>query len=197
MNRDEAWRIATGLVEQMRPFCGRIEIAGSIRRGKPEVKDIEMVAIPKFEEIKDAHGSLFGYCFESVNRLYEWAMRSGIRWIKPGVSEIIDWNPKPDGKYWRALLAEGIKLDLFLARPENFGAIYLIRTGSAEFSQAVVTHAKRIHKPCRDGFFTLSAQPVATPEEADVFSLLNLEYVEPRLRTDGSVLRSRQFARVE
>ena len=40
------------------------------------------------------------------------------------------------------------KLDLFLMRPENFEIIYLIRTGSKEFSPAVMGHAKH-NTPCQ------------------------------------------------
>lgn len=43
----EAKKIADDVLEQIRPHCFRAEIAGSIRRLKPEVKDIEIVAIPK------------------------------------------------------------------------------------------------------------------------------------------------------
>src|SRR3989344_1789872 len=43
----EAYAIATAIVEQLRPHCIRIEIAGSLRRKKSEVKDIDIVAIPK------------------------------------------------------------------------------------------------------------------------------------------------------
>lgn len=39
----EAHSIALAVLELLRPHCIRIEIAGSIRREKPEVKDIEIV----------------------------------------------------------------------------------------------------------------------------------------------------------
>lgn len=184
---DEAREQAEALVREIAPFCERVEIAGSVRRGRPEVKDIEIVAVPRWDEHPGA--DLFGDPVE-YNRLHEWAVgQSGIRWIKTGTPEVIDWQPKAAGKYWRGLLVGNTKLDLFLARPENFGAIFLIRTGSAEFSQAVVTHAKRIGKPCVEGFFHNGGEPVATPEEEDVFRLLSLAWVAPELRTDGSALR--------
>jgi DNA polymerase/3'-5' exonuclease PolX len=39
--------IAGRIVEALRPYCERIEIAGSLRREKPMVGDIEIVAIPR------------------------------------------------------------------------------------------------------------------------------------------------------
>ena len=45
MKHAEAKAIAEKYLLQLRPFSRRIEIAGSIRREKPEVKDIEIVMI--------------------------------------------------------------------------------------------------------------------------------------------------------
>lgn len=60
--------IALKLVERLHPYCEKIEIAGSIRRGKPLVKDIEIVTIPKMHY---QHG-LFGISSQVIsNELLE------------------------------------------------------------------------------------------------------------------------------
>jgi DNA polymerase/3'-5' exonuclease PolX len=87
---------------------------------------------------------------------------------------------------------EQIKLDLFIAGADNFGIIYAIRTGSAEFTTALVTHAKKVGVPSVDGYLTRDGERLATPEERDVFDLLNLEYVEPEQRRDGRDLRIKE-----
>ena len=46
MKYEEALKIAEEVKALLAPHCLRIEIAGSIRRKKPEVKDIEIVAYP-------------------------------------------------------------------------------------------------------------------------------------------------------
>lgn len=38
--------IASTVAKALEPFCDRIEVAGSIRRQKPEVRDIDFVLIP-------------------------------------------------------------------------------------------------------------------------------------------------------
>lgn len=183
-----AEQIARALAGEMAPHCARVEIAGSIRRGCPQVKDIELVAIPVWKEEEVASG-LFPEQ-ERVNLLHRWAKRAGITWIKPGTSQIVPWQPKPDGKYWRALLPTGIKLDLFIAEPENFGLIFAIRTGSAEFTTALVTRAKDVGLPSMDGYLTRDGERVATPEERDVFELLRLEWIDPgRRHSFGSLVR--------
>jgi DNA polymerase/3'-5' exonuclease PolX len=207
MHLNEAHAIADWLSSLMRPYCQRIEIAGSIRRRSDEVKDIELVAIPRFETKPGSELSLFETEPERVNLLYQWAKRETrpegklagrVRWIKPGTHDVIDWPIKEDGKYWRALVRGGIKLDIFLPCPENFGLIFLIRTGAKDFSSAILGYAKQ-HTPYETERSYLerhglkgkpesylverkTGQRVVTREERDVFALLNLKYVEPRQR---------------
>jgi DNA polymerase beta thumb len=188
MNLADARSIAEGLVERMAPFVERIEIAGSIRRQAPQVKDIEIIAIPKWEK-REVQDGLFDTKTVRVNLLHEWALTSGVHWIKPGTKEIIPWPLNPQGRYWRGLVptteTRAIKLDVFLTTPAGWGAILLVRTGSAEFSKAVVTHAKKINRPLFEGRLTIGGQAVETPEEEDVFRLLGLQYVEPSKRLTG------------
>ena len=47
MKWQQAWEIGMEVVEAMSPACDRIMIAGSVRRPKPEPKDIEIVYIPR------------------------------------------------------------------------------------------------------------------------------------------------------
>lgn len=48
MKLENAKQLADILLSKMSEYSERVEIAGSIRRGKPEVKDIEIVALPKW-----------------------------------------------------------------------------------------------------------------------------------------------------
>ena len=59
MDIGRALGIALRLVDDLESGCKRIEIAGSLRRGKPDVKDIEIAAIPRvtIEPVKDMFGS--------------------------------------------------------------------------------------------------------------------------------------------
>src|SRR5690348_6628702 len=115
MEYSKAKSIAEKIVSELKPHCERIEIAGSIRRKKPEVKDIEIVAIPKRYEI-----GLF----------------------ETGIATVVNQWQKVKGelpcKYTQRILPEGIKLDLFFAEHENWGLIFAIRTGSAEYSHKVL-----------------------------------------------------------
>ena len=175
--------MADDLVRQMRPFCHRIEIAGSIRRARQDVKDIEIVAIPQWSDLPGTGLTLFGGDEQRVNLLHRWSLSGAhdLQWIKPGTRHVEPWPPKPEGKYWRALAGERIKLDLFLATRDNWGIILAIRTGSAEFSQGLMTYAK--HKTCYhvEGGHLRDHKGTAleTREERDVFDALGIDWVEP------------------
>lgn len=188
----EAHAIADGLKREMSPFCHRIEIAGSIRRGRQEVKDIEIVAVPRWVE---SGLGLFDDGGEMKNLLLQWAFdaeaRGRLRWIKPGTPEIIPWSPRRDGKYWRGLVREAVKLDLFLTTAEQWGLIYLIRTGSAEFSQGVMTYVKHRtdYRISEGALRDEEGRSMPTPEEEGVFRLLGLDYVAPPERTGFEAVR--------
>lgn len=167
----------------MTPFCLRVAVAGSIRRQKSEVKDVEIVAIPRLGAPKDLFGD------EPRNLLYEWAQQmeqdQRIYWIKPGTEEVIRWRIKEDGKYWRGWLVKAeIKLDLFLTTTNTWGNTYLIRTGPAEFSARIVgKEAQRTGHSFRDGkLFNDLNQEVNCQEEADVFEALGISWIEPQAR---------------
>jgi DNA polymerase/3'-5' exonuclease PolX len=47
MELEDARRIAEAFVDHVKGQCHRIEIVGSIRRGRPMINDVDIVAIPK------------------------------------------------------------------------------------------------------------------------------------------------------
>jgi len=46
MELERAQKMATEIIVRLSPYCSRIELAGSIRRRKPFVNDIDLVLIP-------------------------------------------------------------------------------------------------------------------------------------------------------
>jgi len=160
MEYTKALEIAEKIKAELSPHCERIEIAGSIRRKKPEVKDIEIVAIPKPYEIG---------LFES------------------GIATIVNQWEKVKGelpcKYTQRILTEGIKLDLFFAVHANWGLIYAIRTGSADYSHKVLasTWVKKGYKSI-DGHLTWNENRVLVAEEKDLFERIGIPFIEPEKR---------------
>lgn len=161
MEYSKALIIAERIKSELAPHCERIEIAGSIRREKAEVKDIEIVAIPKPYDVG---------LFES------------------GIATVVNQWQKVKGdlpcKYTQRILPDGIKLDLFLAEVGNWGLIYAIRTGSAEFSHKVLATGwvKEGYKS-EGGYLMIEGRKIPTYEEEDLFKRLKIPFVEPNQRT--------------
>ncbi len=162
----EAAEIAKG---DLVPYCDRIEIAGSIRRRKEDVGDIEIVAIPKRVEV-----GLFG---DDTER-------------EPGFARVVNqWGKvKGDpqhGLYTQRILPVGIKLDLFVATPLNWGLIYAIRTGSADFSRYVLASGwvRSGYRSINGMLHTIeTGEPWPTPEEEDLFRAAGVAWIEPEKR---------------
>lgn len=156
----QALAIAEKTKAELAPYCHRIEIAGSIRREKQHVKDIEIVAIPKPYET----GIFAGGITTVVNK-----------WVKI--------KGELPCKYTQRILPEGIKLDLFFAEPDNWGLIYAIRTGSADYShhRLAIGWVRQGYKS-EDGYLTKDGQRIPVPEETDLFNLIKLPFCHPRDR---------------
>jgi DNA polymerase/3'-5' exonuclease PolX len=169
----KARHIADSLMNALMPGCWRIAPAGSIRREKDRVNDIEIVAIPRLSV--DIFGDPDGAT--ELQKIIARLVESGeLKRIKGG------------DKYQQyVVVRHGCKLDLFLANADTWGCIYTIRTGSAEFSHRLVT-PKSQGGLCPDGMrfsggrLSRHGALLATPEEADVFRELGLDWIEPRDR---------------
>lgn len=195
MKRIEALSIAQNLVEALTPSCEQIQIAGSLRRGNPEVKDIEIVAIPKLEieQVVDMFGHVLEtYEISTLDYMLELQLHS-IAWNKD--EETKRWGPR----YKRLRhITTGICCDLFITDKIRWGYQITIRTGPWDFSKAIVTlalrrgwhfsnsllhkHAKHNNKPCD----RMAACPFVAMarEEKDVFEFLDLPWCEPADRSE-------------
>lgn len=176
MDLETAREIAGNVLERLRPGCERIEIAGSIRRGKAQVGDIELVAIPKlgmnlFDEPDPEAPTELDKVLARLMRFDQLrpAERMGPRYK----SFWVDWGPEP------------IKLDLFVVRPPaQWGYIFAIRTGPKEFSKWAVTTRRKAgglpsHLRVKDGAVWDGERVVPMPEEEDFLRLIGMKGVAP------------------
>lgn len=179
----EAKPVADSLAAMLEPAALRIQIAGSIRRQRPDVGDIELVAVPRIETEPDG---MFGE--RQVNRLTE-AIDDLLARAVLAPHPI---DPKRGERYSKLLeTASGLQVDLFSATLETFGLILLIRTGPAEYSQRFVTAIRgrpalhvaggQLHRGSL-GCGAYVCEVVPTPEEADVYAAAGWPFREPELR---------------
>lgn len=173
MKYQEAKEIADKYLQLLSPYCERIAIAGSLRREKPIVKDIELVVIPL--KVDDPHA--FFYDQKVVHPKFV-AIVNSLQKVKG----------EPRGKYTQRILPEGIKLDLFICEPGNWAPIYLIRTGDWEFSKKFMGTIlpKNGYKQI-NGWVHKNGNPITIKEEKELFKLMNITYIKPKKRKGNSI----------
>lgn len=176
---------------QIEAYVTRFEILGSIRRGKAEVNDIEILVEPKYELVP---AGLFGEN-EPRNLLFP-AMQQKL------ADGVIEHRPDVNGRgafgerYMRInwvipespeLSEERVPVDFFVCLPPaQWGVLKVIRTGPAEFSHKVVSPRPYGHLPM--GMAVASGQlldrgnALETPDEQTFFDQIGLDYIEPEAR---------------
>lgn len=200
MKHDVALAVARALVDHLSEGFVRVEIAGSIRRGKSEVKDIEIVAVPDLSPLPRPV-PVFGQPIPKWHRTILDRMLAEM--VEDG-KIVLKMNGPRIKKFY--LKYAGIWVDLFLNRPPSeWGVQYVIRTGPKEFGEWCVTNRRR-GGTLPDGYFVrhqvvwleglIDRQDVpydqekaamlltpdnhlSMPEEADFLEFLGVGWLEP------------------
>lgn len=149
----KAQEIANRVMNQLSPYCQRIAIAGSIRRRRRFVNDIDLVLIPSNQ------GQL-AYQLQQLGK------------VRIGGSKII-----------RVTMADA-DLDVYVATPETFYTLMLIRTGSADHNKMLCGRALRMGMKLHadgSGLFR-GDNRIAGDSEASIFEALGLKYKAPEDR---------------
>jgi DNA polymerase/3'-5' exonuclease PolX len=186
MELNKAKIIAEKIVEELKPYCEIINIAGSIRRCKSEVKDIEIVALPMAEETGSL--SLFGENKRvPIQKFYDKAHALGSV-VKSGK------------RYIQIVLKEDVKLDLFIPEHYDYYRQFALRTGSADYSHMVIAvswnkkgwvgteEGLRKNKDCvqRNKKWICTNQQAEKPpiwkDEKEFFDWVGVKYIEPEKR---------------
>jgi DNA polymerase/3'-5' exonuclease PolX len=150
--------------------CDRIELAGSVRRGKTRgIKDIEFVAIPKFVSQPDIFGTMRptseSALFTHVRKTYD--VTSGGR---------------TGQKMVRFTVCENISVVVYTATLETWGYIMAIHTGPAELSKRLVTNLKTRGFTPADGIIRRGREQVPVTLERTVFKMAGMPYLTPDSR---------------
>lgn len=152
------------------PLCARIEVAGSVRRGRPAVSDLDFVVLPRPEGL---------VAFRERASLMSTVVKSG---------EDIYIIRTKDGLQVDFYFAHGPKNDLLETKPGNWGSVMLCRTGSKEHNIYMAQQAQRagykwetmigITKP--DG--ATGRTVLAAETEEEIFTALGMDFIAPERR---------------
>jgi DNA polymerase/3'-5' exonuclease PolX len=166
-----ALAVARRVVTELKPACERIEIAGSLRRRNHTVHDIDIVLVPRNAPEKFSLGGLTvldGVISQLVSRGSLTPVR-GKEKIKVFVAS-----------------KTGIPMDIYIAGPETWATLLLIRTGSKEHNIKLAQRARELGMKLRasgDGIENGNGDLLRVDAEEDIFRLLELPYLRPEERT--------------
>lgn len=173
MELAQAKRLAERIVVELSVFCERIEIAGSIRRGRATVNDIDLVVLPKGLAGGPAMRSILDRCAKTAKKI------------------------KHGDQYAVFELSNGFQLDLWIAHaggmhedlfdpkeiPGNFGSLLFARTGSAMHNVWFAQHCQSIglHFHPHQGVLK-RGKVIAGESESDLFRVTGLQWIPPERR---------------
>lgn len=173
MKLSEAEKITKQVIDRLAPYSERIEIAGSIRRLKPDVGDIELVAIPKTTPILD----LFNQQIGETSMLYDRKLMESLGIVQ-----------KFGKRQCQVALYQDVQLDLFIVLPPaQWPVIFTIRTGPPDFSKWIVTPRNKggaLPNGWRseNGRIWDGQTEMQFEEELDFLKFLGLGWIEPKDR---------------
>ena len=146
--------LAGSIVTILEPHCQRIEIVGSIRRQRPKVKDIDLLLIPLNQ------GQL----------LYALQTMMGV--IKPGRGKLIRCQTLDT------------QVDIYIATPETWATLLLIRTGSASHNIKLcsIARAKGLKLHADGSGVTREGGRSSGDTEESIFAALGMPYIPPEQR---------------
>lgn len=191
-DRAEAIQAADRFRAMFESCYERWEVAGSVRRLRPEVGDIEHVVISG----QEAGGGLFGQTIPSMRVAVDALLDRGTVTLH----EYGETKTHRNGDKYIGLDFEGRMHEIFMCDESNWGCILSIRTGSADFSRELVTRLRprnfrqldgslwKISHVPREGFDReyegVWLKHIPCPDEATMFSAagLNIEEWPPAAR---------------
>lgn len=153
------------------PLVRRIEPAGSLRRMKETIGDIDLLASSEHpEKVTEAFARL------------------------PIVKEVLGRGPTKAS----VLTRDNLQIDLRVVEPESYGAALQYFTGNKEHNIALREMAiRRGYKLSEYGLFDeATGRRLAGEDEADIYRRLGLEWMHPELRENRGELEAAATGRL-
>ena len=180
---DLAREVALEMSALLAPTCVRLVIAGSVRRGKATVGDVELMVVPKWENRRDSR-SLFGDV-ERVNLLDE-LLGNSDRILAPRKNKLGRETIGNQIKLYRHSKTQ-IPVDVFVTQSASWWNYLVCRTGPSESNIRICQAARQRGwkwEPYSPGFVRedYSERSAEMDSEEAVFRFVGLEYLPPDKR---------------
>jgi DNA polymerase/3'-5' exonuclease PolX len=181
-----AIEVARELCKALQPFTDRLVVAGSLRREKLDVGDVELLYIPKLEQVQSFQQSdllmpaPINFANVTDERI-ELLLTAKVLVKRANYLGFDIWGPK--NKLARHVKTQ-IPVDLFSTTAVAWWSYLVCRTGSRESNVAIAQAAmdKRWRWSPYEGFWDQEGNMIRPTSEEQVFELVGLPYKEPKDR---------------
>ena len=177
-----AKEVTDQLVRLLAPHCERIAVAGSIRRKRPDVKDIELLCASKVTSTADLFGRAVTSWY-SLNKKLDALVADG---------SVLKKRANKSGRYsygeHNKLLVHvpsGIPVDVFSSSTNNWGMSLVVRTGSKDFNVRMMARFRELgmRGHAYGGVTDQEGNEIECPDEETVFRLLGWSWMPPERRS--------------
>lgn len=183
-NRQDALAVAREVYNLLCGHCVKLKVAGSLRRGKRTVNDIEFVYIPRFEE-RDA--DLFGvekHKTNLVDKALDHLIGTGVLRKRLTESNQTIWGEK---NKFAVHVQSGIPIDFFATTEAGWWNTIVIRTGGKKTNLMLTKRANDMGFSLEAygiGFHKMDDKSYVIPmkSEDEIWKFLRLPYVPPEMR---------------
>ncbi len=168
----DAQSTAGEIIEYLKPLkiIKRIDVAGSLRRAKETVGDIDIIAAS-------------GKPDKVMDRFVRYPQTKQVLTHGTTKSSIVTFD--------------NTKVDLRVVDPECFGSALLYFTGSKEHNIRIRKRALMKNLKVNEyGVFDAQDKRIASKTEQDVYNVLNLAYIPPQLREDTGEIQAAEHGRL-
>lgn len=178
--RAEALKVAKQLCVSLADITERLIVAGSLRRRKFEVGDVEILFIPKL--VTQSVDFFTSKSVSAVDLMLDRLIAEGIIAKRKNVNGSEMWGEK---NKLAVHVASGIPVDFFATKEESWFNYLVCRTGGAENNRQIATAANNkgwTWNPYGSGFSRPSGLGKAfhqVKSERDVFEFVGMPYREP------------------
>lgn len=171
---------AVKILDWIKDYVHRAEVAGSIRRQCFTVNDVDIVCIPKREEIKDLTGAVV----ETRCPLLFFLMKY-VEENKARGATFINGGGKTESPNQFLVKLPGCQLDLWLCDEENWITRFICRTGSRQFNIRMCQRAQTLQMRWNPyvGLMNHRNEVVPLKTEQDFFDALKTRYLTPKERS--------------
>lgn len=174
--------VAAEICAALKPVCKKLIIAGSLRRGKPTIGDVEILYVGEFEIRQDPNDMFASINVNLADEAIASLEKSGVLERRKNVNGSEMYGPK--NKLMRHV-ASGIPVDLFSTTTENWFVSLVIRTGSKETNLKLTTGAQKLGCSLNaygSGLTLEDGRVMPAMSEQHVFKLCGVHYLEPHER---------------